>query len=347
MNPTARGVSDCVIFAGALAAIAAGVAVLLILLLRPLLLRHALARPSVRGLHTTPTPQGGGIAVLSACILVASLAAAWLGIDAADRLRLIAVLVAAALLAVLGFSDDVRPLPPLPRLVVQLFAMVIGVIALPEGTRICPMVPLALERATLVLAGTWFINLTNFMDGMDWMTVVEMVPVSGVLVLVWCLGGMTVVPGLIAIGLLGGMAGYAPFNKPVAQLFLGDVGSLPIGLLVAYGLFSLAGHDGSMQLATALLPCLYYVADSGITLAWRLWHRQRVWEPHRIHFYQVAVGRGLTAWQVIARVSLTNGVLAALALASLGRDWSGQAIALALGSGAVALLLASLSRSVR
>ena len=286
----------------------------LILLLRPLLLRYAMARPSARGLHLAPTPQGGGLAVLGACAMTSVTAAVLAGYHQESRM-LATVLAAAAGLAVLGFVDDVRPLPALPRLVVQCALMAVGVWLLPDHTRVLPWLPFGLERVVLVVAGAWFINLTNFMDGMDWITVADGVPVTVALVCFWAGGTLPPVPGLIALGLLAGLLGYAPFNKPPARLFLGDVGSLPIGFLLAYGLFSLAGQSGGgmPSLAAAVLLPLYPIADSGLTLLWRLGRRERIWEPHRTHYYQVAVLRGLTVWHVLARIAVANAVLAGAA----------------------------------
>ncbi|MCQ7029737.1 hypothetical protein MRO55_24860, partial [Escherichia coli] len=91
-------------------------------------------------------------------------------------------------------------------------------------------------------AGLWFVNLVNFMDGLDWMTVVEMVPLLGALTAFGLAGHLPAEATVAAAALLGGLLGFAPFNRPVARLFLGDVGSLPIGLLVAWLLYRLAGE---------------------------------------------------------------------------------------------------------
>jgi UDP-N-acetylmuramyl pentapeptide phosphotransferase/UDP-N-acetylglucosamine-1-phosphate transferase len=329
--------------------IAAGLCAALILLLKPWLVRYAMARPSARGLHTVPTPQGGGIAVLIGCACGAGVGAGIFGLGASEAARLASILGAAAGLAVLGLIDDIRPLPALPRLLAQLVLMGVGIAALPEGARPLPFLPFGIERAVLVLAGAWFVNLTNFMDGMDWMTIAEMVPVSATLVLFWQFGALPVVAGLLALGLLGGLLGYAPFNKPPARLFLGDVGSLPIGFLIAFCLFSLAGHANSGTsygpLAAAVLLPLYYIADSGITLLWRLRRRERIWEPHRSHFYQMAVAKGLSVWAVLARVFAVNIALAGLALATgRGESWITMAVCVVAGIAAVALLLRVLVR---
>ena len=96
------------------------------------------------------------------------------------------------------------------------------------------MLPWWLERALLVLGGLWFVNLVNFMDGIDWMTVAEAVPISAGVVLLGIAGGLPAPAVIVALALLGAMIGFAPFNRPVARLFLGDVGSLPIGLLLGW-----------------------------------------------------------------------------------------------------------------
>lgn len=327
-------------------------------LLHPVLMRYALARPNARSAHTTPTPQGGGLAVLGTLILAAWLGAAALGIegptalgfgpgsgfavDPSDMIRLWTVLAAAVLVGLVGVVDDLRPLPPLPRLALQVIAMGLAVSALPDGARVLPWLPLAAERLLLVVGGAWFINLTNFMDGMDWLTVAETVPVTAALSLFWFFGALSAPAGLVALALLGSTLGFAPLNRPVARLFLGDVGSLAVGLLMAYALFDLAAHGG---LAAAVILPLYSIADSGLTLLWRLRRGDRVWEAHRQHFYQVAVRRGLTVREVLARVVAANLALAGFAAASL---WQGSAVLSAvdvlLGAGVVALLLRDLAR---
>lgn len=331
---------------------------LLIGLLHPLLVRYALARPNARSAHSVPTPQGGGIAVLGAAVLAALLGACALADEGLTALdigsgtafmlddgawwRLCLVLSAALLVAAVGFIDDLWPLPPLPRLALQLIAMSVAVSALPYGARVLPVLPLAAERLLLVLGGAWFINLTNFMDGMDWLTVAETIPTAAALSCFWFFGFLSAPAGLAATALLGGMLGFAPFNRPVARLFLGDVGSLPVGLLVAFCLFDLASHGGLV--AAVLLP-LYSIADSGITLVWRLRRGERVWEAHRHHFYQVAVGRGFTVRDVLERVLAANLVLVVFAAASLFQDrWELALIDLALGAVIVARLLRDLAR---
>jgi UDP-N-acetylmuramyl pentapeptide phosphotransferase/UDP-N-acetylglucosamine-1-phosphate transferase len=109
------------------------------------------------------------------------------------------------------------------------------------------------------------------------------------------------------------MIGFAPFNRPVAKIFLGDVGSLPIGLLLGWCLLQLASHH---HLAAALLLPLYYLADASVTLLRRVVRREPFWAAHRSHFYQRATDNGFTVWRVVSEVFVLNVVLAALAIAS-------------------------------
>lgn len=322
----------------ALAAIplAAALCAGLIVLLKPLLQRYALARPNARSSHRVPTPQGGGIAVVAAALLAGGGAAVLAGHGGTG----LAVVTGAALaLALVGAVDDIRPLPALPRLLLQLAA--VAAVVLATGGRVLP-VPYALEAALLVLAGAWFVNLVNFMDGLDWITVAEFVPATGALVALGLAGVLPPLPALLAAGLLGAVLGFAPFNRPVARLFLGDVGSLPMGLLLGYALLELARAGA---LAAALLLPLYYLADATVTLLRRIALRERVWEAHRTHFYQRATDNGFTVMQVDARVLAVNGALAALAALTVAVPHPlVQAGAPALGGALVAGLLARFSR---
>jgi UDP-N-acetylmuramyl pentapeptide phosphotransferase/UDP-N-acetylglucosamine-1-phosphate transferase len=311
----------------------------LILRLRPLLQRYALSRPNARSSHTVPTPQGGGIAVVTALVTVSGLliAAPEIG-GRPDWIRLAGGALA---LALLGAVDDVRPLPAALRLAVQ--AAVVGLLVWHLEGGLLPGLPLWLERGLALVAGLWFVNLTNFMDGLDWMTVAEIVPVTGALLLLGLAGLLPPLPTLIAACLLGAVLGFAPFNRPVAALFLGDVGSLPIGLVTAWLLWHLAVAGG---LAAAVLLPLIYLADASLTLVARAVRGERIWEAHRGHYYQRATGNGLSVPGVVARVFGVNLALAALAAATLlWPSWPVTLGALAAGFALVATLLRRFARA--
>jgi UDP-N-acetylmuramyl pentapeptide phosphotransferase/UDP-N-acetylglucosamine-1-phosphate transferase len=306
--------------------------------IRPLLLRHALAKPNARSSHHVPTPQGAGIAVIAATLVVAG---AIMG--NATELKIPAVVFGASLfVATVGFADDIKSIPVLPRLMLQALAVAAIVYTASSDARIVPACPLWIERIVLLLAGLWFVNLVNFMDGLDWMTVAEVVPITGALVILGWLGEFPPSATIVAAALCGAMIGFAPFNRPVAKIFLGDVGSLPVGLLLGWGLLQLAYHQ---HFAAALLLPLYYVFDATATLLRRLVNREPFWAAHRSHFYQRATDNGFTVWRVVNEVFALNVGLAALAIASTRTQSSVTNILfLALGSAAVGFVLHRFSR---
>lgn len=312
----------------------------LIALLHPLLRRYALARPNARSSHVTPTPQGAGIAVMAATAIAAALAGM---LGATSFGHGIAVALAAAFcLGIVGMIDDLRPIPVIPRLALQLVIVAVLVAALPSQLRIFPPVPIGLERALIVLGFLWFINLVNFMDGLDWMTVAEMLPLSASLAALAWFGEAPASVLPIALALSGALLGFAPFNRPVARLFLGDVGSLPIGLLTGWCLLGLASER---HLAAALLLPLYYLADATITLFRRVARGERFWDAHRSHFYQQATNNGFSVMQVVASVFALNLYLAALAVASVViRSTAADAATLALGALGVTAVLVRFSK---
>lgn len=335
MNPTADALAATPLLLAI--AIAALISALVTWTSRPLLQRYTLARPNARSSHRIPTPQGAGIAVIAATLIVAS---AWsAGVNVAIPPALVAATVAMALV---GFADDVVSLPVLVRLVLQAAAVGAVVFTAPETARIVPAMPVALERGLVLLAGVWFVNLVNFMDGLDLMTVAEVVPITAALLLLGSLGDLSWPAALVATALCGAMLGFAPFNKPVARVFLGDVGSLPIGLLLGWCLLELAWRG---QPAAALLLPAYYLADSTITLFRRIMRREPFWSAHRTHFYQRATDNGLTVPQVVGGVFALNLLLALLAIVSVrAGSVTITLISLFAGATATALLLRRFAR---
>lgn len=323
--------------AAALAVAAALACAVLILALFPLLRRYALARPNARSSHKVPTPQGGGIAIIAAC-LGAAVLSPLLGGPTVP----VAVVGAALLLAAIGTLDDLRPIPVLPRFALQAVAVALVLVVLPAEFRILPPLPLVLERGLAFFALLWFVNLTNFMDGLDWMTVAEMLPLTATLSVFALIGTAPAAIAPVTLGLAGALVGFAPFNAPVARLFMGDVGSLPIGLLVGWALVLLAGAG---HLAAALLLPLYYLADATLTLLSRLRRGEKVWVAHRTHFYQRATDHGFTVREVVGTVFALNLALATLAGLSVALSTvAADIVLLAVGTVAVATVLRRFGR---
>ncbi|MGJ4892240.1 glycosyl transferase [Bradyrhizobium sp. HKCCYLS3077] len=318
------------------ALLAAVMCAVLIVLLRPLLQRYALARPNARSSHKIPTPQGAGIAVIGATLVVGGAFASVMGFA-----PLLMLFIAVPMLALVGLVDDVRPIPVLPRFVLQGLAVALVIFTAPDDLRLFP-IPLAVERTLLLIAGLWFVNLVNFMDGLDLMTVSEAVPITATLVLFGVSGSLPWPATAIAAALGGALLGFAPFNRPVAKVFLGDVGSLPIGLLLGWGLLHLAWQG---YVAAALLLPLYYLVDATFTLLRRMARREPFWAAHRTHFYQQATDNGFTVARVVSEVFVLNLWLAALAGASVAlQSMAADGLLLLAGLAAVAFVLRRFSR---
>jgi UDP-N-acetylmuramyl pentapeptide phosphotransferase/UDP-N-acetylglucosamine-1-phosphate transferase len=302
-------------FAGAATVIVAAlVCALLIIALYPWLRRYALARPNARSSHRTPTPQGGGIAVIAATLVTACAAFAYLPLGSSAMPSLAVIAAAAIVMACIGAIDDVRPLPVGPRLLLQAVVIAGVLYTLPSELPIAASLPWWLEFCLLLVGGLWFVNLVNFMDGIDWMTVAEVIPLTAALSIVGLEDALPVYGIVLALALGGAMLGFAFFNRPIARLFLGDVGSLPIGLIIGTLLLLVAG---SGNLIAAVIMPLYYLADATITLMRRLRRGEPIAQAHRTHFYQRATDNGFTVLGVVTRVFAVNIGLGALAVATV------------------------------
>ena len=310
-----------------LPAVAAG-AVLTTGLVTQILKRQAiLDHPNDRSSHAVPTPRGGGWGIL--LVLVPG----WAMLGVAPT-----VLAGLAGLALVSWLDDRRGLPPAPRLLAQLAAVALGLGALGDAPVFQGWLPWGLDRAAAAFCWLWFINLFNFMDGIDGLAGGEAVSVAGGLALVAGVTGLATALATPALVLAGAALGFLFWNWQPARVFLGDVGSIPLGF--ALGWLLLAAAAAGLWPAALLLP-LYFLADATITVLRRLAAGRRIWQAHREHFYQRAVGGGRRHAWVVGNVLVTNLVLIALALAV---PWLGWPV-LAAGVVAVLALLWRLRRT--
>ncbi|OAN54988.1 MraY family glycosyltransferase [Magnetospirillum moscoviense] len=294
--------------------------------------RQILDFPNERSSHTLPTPRGGGLAtspVMAALMLL-------MGWQARHPLALALGAGTVVLLAV-SWIDDRRGLAPGPRFLVQAAMVALGVTML-AGWVISPALPWWLDALLAGLGWLWFVNLYNFMDGIDGITGIETMSLGGGIAIVAGLAGAdpVVASAALTVAVIGGT--FLHFNWHPARMFLGDSGSVPFGFVLG-GLLAALAAEG--QLAAALILPAYYVADATITLTRRALRGEKVWQAHRLHFYQRAVQGGKRHDQVAAIIGAANIVLiGAAALAAMGLTWVGLGAAIAV----VAALLAVLSR---
>jgi UDP-N-acetylmuramyl pentapeptide phosphotransferase/UDP-N-acetylglucosamine-1-phosphate transferase len=310
-------------------------------LLVPLFRRVFLVTPVARSSHFKATPQGGGLVVIPVAAAITFAALVGIAGVRPDAFGW-SLIGAMTLLMALGAWDDWAPLNVGFRFLVQAGAAAIALAQTPVELIIAAPAAAPFVFLGLLVGALWFINLTNFMDGIDLMSVSQFAPAFATVY--WLLAGSSGSAQWVAILCLAcasALLGFALLNKPPARLFLGDSGSLPLGLLGAISLVVVAGAHG---FAAALLPFLYYLADASLTLARRVLAGEKFWRAHREHFYQQATRLGLSTQQVIARVAICNILLCALALLAAGRSFGAQGAALAAGVAAVALLMRELVR---
>lgn len=306
------------------------------LLLRQLRRRAIFNHPNERSSHSLPTPHGGGLAVVPMVII------AWIGIGVmGDAAPAVFVVVALALaLAVVFWIDDLRGLPVALRLAAQAAAIATALAAAPvDRAYVSAVLPPAVDLFIAGVLWLWFVNLFNFMDGIDGLAGSETASIGiGVAAVVMIAGGAGDLPAL-GIALAAAALGFLAWNWQPAKVFLGDVGSVPLGFVTGWLLLELAARG---QAVAALILPLYYLADATLTLARRAARGERVWQAHREHFYQRAVRRGLGHAAVVRHVLAVNVLLVGLAsVAAAGRPW----VALAGAVVAVGTLLFLLGRS--
>lgn len=263
--------------------------------------RHALAlglvaEPNARSSHVVPTPSGGGLGIVAGGTLG--------GIFAAfhDRPDLLLVAALALLVAALGFIDDRRPLPALLRLPVQL--LLVGLMA-----ALVPLAPLLGDLglagawlpvlAVLTLAAVYWLNIFNFMDGIDGLAgsqaafmlgaaVLLALPLAGFASQVWWMAALA-----------AATLGFLVLNWPPARIFMGDAGSTYLGAMIAW--FALASiAAGWLSAWQWLILGALFIADASLTLLRRLLRREPIFSAHRLHAYQHLSRR----WRSHGRVTL-------------------------------------------
>lgn len=256
---------------------------------------HLVQAPNHRSSHVAPTPHGGGCGIALAGLL----AALPLALRGAPELIWIALLGVA--LALVGLRDDIRHVPARTRLLIQLLVCALLLALLRDWPPGIASAPLLLA---LLVAGAWWINLFNFMDGIDGLAASQalfMLVCGGALTFGFAAlpAGATGVP-IWGLAVAAATAGFLLLNWPPARIFMGDVGST----YLAFVILVLALHSGFHgALHWSVWPVLgaVFVTDATVTLL-RRWAGGQSWlQPHRSHAYQQLARR----WRSHRAVTLT------------------------------------------
>jgi len=300
-----------------------------------LLKRDVLDHPNERSSHLRPTPRGGGWAVVIILIPALILAA----FENNSFIQHSGLLAGLLLLTGISWLDDRYNVHPGARLAMHLLAAYLGTCSLaPAATFFGNTLPFWVDRTIVIIGWAWFINLFNFMDGIDGITGVETIALATGISLVMTVGAIhDPFVSTLTLLLTGVSLGFLALNWHPAKIFLGDVGSVPLGYLTGFGLLVLAS-DG--WLFSALILPLYYLADSGITILKRAFRGEKIWQAHRQHFYQRAAGLERHT-KVVYAIIIANVVLIGAALLAVSQAVAGVALAVL----TVALLLLWMHKS--
>jgi len=271
-------------------------------LLLPVLRRWFLDEPNARSLHVQPVPRTGGIGI----ILGGTAAALLLRLDGAAPMVLLA-----GMLAALSLLDDWKGLSASARFLAHLVAALALVLSGGWGSWSWSPAVVAL----IVLGIVWTTNLYNFMDGADGLAGGMAVFGFGTYaVAAWSAGDTQL--ALLSASISASALGFLLFNFPPAKMFMGDVGSIPLGFLAA-GMGLMGWKSELWPLWFPVVAFAPFVVDATVTLGKRVLRRERIWQAHRSHYYQRQVLMGWSHRQLALAEYTLMGAGASVALVSL------------------------------
>jgi Fuc2NAc and GlcNAc transferase len=288
--------------------------------------RYAIARsildhPNERSSHQQPTPRGGGLAI-AFTFQLGVLALAIAGMVAPNIA--VALIGGGGIITLIGWQDDRSALPASIRFAAHLGAAIWALAWLGglDGLQIgSQQIALGFVANVLAVIGiVWWINLYNFMDGIDGIAAGQAVTVACAAAVLMALSGATSMLAL-PILLAGAASGFLIWNWAPARIFMGDAGSGFLGF--TFATLALASEQaGALPIAYWVLLSGVFVFDATLTLVRRVAGGERWYAAHRSHAYQRLVASGLSHRRVTSGVLAFNALLFLLMIWSLRREAS-------------------------
>lgn len=271
------------------------------------------AIPNHRSNHKAPIPVGGGVAIISAILAGIALYAWQYGLHEHTFYFILAIIIVACV----SLWDDISEVSIPTRILFQAVAIYLTIKSLPQydHTILLHFLSLTAEKFVAGISLMLFINIYNFMDGIDGLTASQTIYITAI-VLVFSVFSEKL-DGLISylcISVIGACLGFIVYNWHPARIFMGDIGSIALGLVCGWLLLNL-GING--YLAAAVIIPGYYLADSLTTIIRRLARGEKIWHAHSEHFFQQAVRRGKSHAQVTKKIIYCNLALFGLSLFSI------------------------------
>ena len=272
--------------------------------------RGRLDIPNERSSHVIPTPRNGGHAIVTAIFVTCAITMVW-------QTRAIAWAIAgSASLILVALADERRPVSPLLRLVVHMATVSIVIVAGGIGRDVVQALSYPGGATAIVVACcvVWVVgnlNAYNFMDGVNGIASAEAI-VAGVTYAILFLRQDHSAAALCA-ALAAAAAGFIPWNLPSGSIFMGDTGSTTFGYFFAIA--ALLAVVGGTSPVAAALPLTPFISDTVVTFFRRAARGERVWTPHRSHFYQLLNRSGFShaavtaVWSALAIVACSVTVV--------------------------------------
>lgn len=275
-------------------------------------------RPSARRAHAKVTPRCGGVSiVLTFC----------LGLAISDKiendsfflsLRVIGPLLVVAFISLL---DDIWDISILLRLITHIIVSgIILYLFLYPRTLFYNELPEWLDYVLSLFLLTTFINIYNFMDGIDGITSVESIHLSITIIILSLLRYDTIIHVhfvvVMATLVLGCSIAFIYYNWSPSKIFLGDVGTISLGLIIGLCLVLIAASEQKL-FVSVIIACLYYIADGVGTILIRITKLEKIWLPHLNHFFQKAVRKNMSHKEVSTKIAICNFILMLLSISAL------------------------------
>lgn len=270
-----------------------------------------------RSSHKTPTPRGGGYA-FAGLTSIFSLIWLYFSAEVENHTYLTTLTLSSICVAYLGWLDDRYNISAKLRFSCQLLAVGLCVYTLPPV--LGEFMPVYAEKIIFTLAWVWFINLYNFMDGIDGIAAVQ----ATFMALLLSMFMPNIAPILLVLA--GSVMGILRFNWHPARVFMGDVGSTYLGFILAGFMFYSLTLNLAAGFWTSLIISAVFTLDATFTLIKRILKGKTPWQAHKEHFYQRATSMGMTHSQVVIRVIFINILFGLCAIVAFAAPYLGHYI---------------------
>ncbi len=275
-----------------------------------------------RRMHSKTMPRMGGLAFILAFFVAIIYMLLTGGI--ADTTNLFGFFIGLAIVASVGFLDDVYQLKAWQKLIAQIIA---AIVVIASGLRICYVnIPfLALyglnDVLSIIITFGWIIGVTNalnLIDGLDGLATGVSAISTLALTVIFILNGAGELPIIMTVALLGGLIGFLPYNFNPAKTFMGDVGSNSLGFILAT--VSMIGMAKTYTFMAIILPVVVLglpIFDTLFAIFRRVLHHKSIMEADRGHLHHKLIDAGLSQRQAVLTLYAVTAVLGILAVVIL------------------------------